>query len=207
MMACEDRKSAVRESKLSLVLPLVAGRSLSAGAVAEYRDLLRAGGHFDSVEVIVAGHADDAPAPAGATESFIDGDPFDGTTYVTAEGREWSSIVRAGLRAASGDQLVVLDIGRNYSLKSLTDVIDPVRTGHCDIAVAVPSHDSPDLLTWRRAGFTFRLISRLVLGTSDVFSGLFALDRRCGNAPAAIARSEEAQCSTRFSGDRRVAST
>ena len=101
----------------------------------------------------------------------------DGATYVTAEGREWSSIVRAGLRAASGDQLVVLDIGRNYSPKSLADVIAPVRTGHCDVAVAVPSHDSADLFRWRRAGFTFRLISRLVLGTSDVFSGLFALDR------------------------------
>jgi dolichol-phosphate mannosyltransferase len=96
---------------------------------------------------------------------------------VTAEGREWSSIVRAGLRAASGDQLVVLDVGRNYSPKSLTEVIAPVRTGHCDIAVAVPSDDSPDLLRWGRAAFSLRPITRLVLGTSDVFSGLFALDR------------------------------
>jgi dolichol-phosphate mannosyltransferase len=177
MMACEERKSAVREAKLSLVLPLRAGRSLSAGTVAEYRDLLRADGHFESVEVIVAGHAGDAQAPYGVTERFVDGEPCDGATYVTAEGGEWSSIVRAGLRAASGDQLVVLDIGRNYSPKSLADVIDPVRTGHCDIAVAVPSRDGPDLLKWGRPAFSFRLISRLILGTSDVFSGLFALDR------------------------------
>ena len=64
MMACEDIKSAVRDAKLSLVLPLLPGRSVTAGALAEYRDLLRADGHFESVEVIVAGHAGDAQAPA-----------------------------------------------------------------------------------------------------------------------------------------------
>ena len=103
---------------------------------------------------------------------------FDGATYVTADGREWSSIVRAGLRAATGDQLVVLDIGRHYSPESLTDVIAPVRTGRCDVAVAVPSHDGPELsAVGTRRLRVFRLISRLILGTSDVFSGLFALDR------------------------------
>src|SRR5206468_2225443 len=104
MMACEERKSAVRDSKLSLVLPLVPGRSVSAGTLAEYRDLLRADGHFESVEVIVAGHAGYLEAPSCATQGVIDGEPSDGATYVTAEGREWSTIVRAGLRAATGDQ-------------------------------------------------------------------------------------------------------
>ena len=98
--------------------------------------------------------------------------------YVAAERREWSSMVRAGLRAATGDHLVVLDVGRHYSPQSLTEVIAPVRTGHCDVAVAVPRHDGPDLLA--AGGAAVRgsgMISRLVLGTSDVFSGLFALER------------------------------
>jgi dolichol-phosphate mannosyltransferase len=176
MMACEERKSAVRDAKLSLVLPLVPGRSLSAGTLAEYQELLRADGHFESVEVIVAGHGSAVPPISGALHD-VDVDSSDGVTYVTAEGREWSSVVRAGLRAATGDQLVVLDVGRHYSPKSLTDVIAPVRTGRCDVAVAVAWHDGPDLLRWRRPAFGLRLISRLILGTADVFSGLFALDR------------------------------
>ena len=177
MIVCEDRKSAVGDAKLSLVLPLLPGRSLSAGTLAEYRDLLRADGHFESVEVIVAGHAGNAQASDCANDSLIIGDCYDDATYVTAEGREWSSVVRAGLRAATGDQFVVLDVGRYYSPKSLTDVIAPVRTGACDVAVAVASHDGPDPLRWGRPAVGFGLISRLILGTSDVFSGLFALDR------------------------------
>jgi dolichol-phosphate mannosyltransferase len=177
MMACEERKTAVRDAKLSLVLPLVPGRSLSAGALSEYRELLRADGHFDTVEVIVAGHAGQAQAPASVTDGAIDGDASEGATYVTAEGHEWSSIVRAGLRAATGDQLVVLDVGRHYSPKSLTDVVSPVRTGRCDVAVAVPSQHGPALKRWGREVFGLRIVSRMVLGTSDVFSGLFALDR------------------------------
>jgi dolichol-phosphate mannosyltransferase len=177
MMVCEDRKSAVRDAKLSLVLPLVPGRSVSAGTLAEFRDLLRADGHFESVEVIVAGHAGSHDAEARATKSLLGGDSSDGATYVTADGHGWSSVVRAGLHAATGDQLVVLDVGRHYSPKSLTEVIAPVRTGRWDVAVAVPSHDGPELLRWGRAALCLPLISRLVLGTSDVFSGLFALDR------------------------------
>src|SRR5262249_6787348 len=177
MMACEDRKSAVRDAKLSLVLPLVPGRSLSAVTLAEYRELLRADGHFESVEVIVAGHAGSQVAEIFATKSLLCGDWSEGATYVTAEGREWSSVVRAGQRAATGEQVVVRDVGRRYPPKSLTEVIAPIRTGRWYVAVAVPSHDGSELLRWGRAALCLPLISRLVLGTSDVFSGLFALDR------------------------------
>ena len=98
----------------------------------------------------------------------------------------WSSIVRAGLGAATGDHLVVLDVGRQYSPQSLTRVVAPVQTGDCDVAVAVPWHDGrPVFWWWRGPGAGVGLISRLVLGTSDVFSGLFALGRsvweRAGN--------------------------
>ena len=177
MMACEDRKTALRNAKVSLILPLLPGRSLSAEALAEYRELLRANGQFDSVEVIVAGHDGDPIAQARAAVGLIDGEQDDGAIHVKAAGREWSSMVRAGLRAATGNHLVVLDVGRRYSPRSLTEVIAPVRTGRCDVAVAVPWHDGPDLFRRARRAFGLGLISRLILGTSDVFSGLFAFDR------------------------------
>ena len=43
--------------------------------------------------------------------------------------------------------------------------------------MAVPSRTGPKLLRWERLTSSLGLISRLILGTSDVFSGLFALDR------------------------------
>ena len=96
---------------------------------------------------------------------------------MTAEGRDWSSIVRAGLRAATGDHFVVLDVGRHYSPRSLSEVIAPIRNGSCDVAVAVPWHDGRGFFRWGRPAFGLGLVSRLILGTSDVFSGLFALER------------------------------
>ena len=94
-----------------------------------------------------------------------------------SDGPEWSAIVRAGLRAATGDHVVVLDLRRNYSPDSLAKVLAPVRHGHCDVAVAVPELNGGRLRRWRGAGAGLGMISRFVLGTSDVFSGLFALKR------------------------------
>ena len=178
MMACdEDREASVRVGRVSLILPLLPGVALSGRSVADYRRLLQANGHFDSVEVVVAGHNGQIETTAGTVDHLLDRELDDGAIHVTAEGREWSSIVRAGLRAATGDHLIVFDVGRHYRPESLTQVIAPVRTGFCDIAVAVPRQKRPPWLRWRRRGFTLGLISRLFLGTSDVFSGLFALDR------------------------------
>jgi dolichol-phosphate mannosyltransferase len=56
-------------------------------------------------------------------------------------------------------------------------VIDPVRTGRSDLAVAVPAGSRSRLLRWWPSRFGLGLVSRLILGTSDVFSGLFAIRR------------------------------
>jgi dolichol-phosphate mannosyltransferase len=177
MMACEDRKAAVRVGRVSLVLPLLPGGSLSAASLSEYRGLLEADGSFESVELVVAGHADQISAAGGPDETGANGDFDDSAIYVAAEAAEWSAIVRAGLRAATGDHLVVLDVGRHYSPQSLAQIVAPVRTEHCDVAVAVPWHDGRPFLGWGSPGAGLGMISRLVLGTSDVFSGLFALKR------------------------------
>jgi dolichol-phosphate mannosyltransferase len=159
-----------------LVLRQLPGESVCASSVAEYRELLQAGGDFDSVEVIVVGHAGQTEE-RGCAQEAADGDLDGDTIYVASEGTGWSAIVRAGLGAATGDHVVVLDLDRNYSPQSLAQVLAPVRNGHCDVAVAVPQRDGGRLVRWVQAGSGFGMISRLVLGTSDVFSGLFALKR------------------------------
>ena len=56
-------------------------------------------------------------------------------------------------------------------------MLGPIRDNQCDLAVAVPRHGrfrlASQLRTWLGLGY----VSRLFLGTSDVFSGLFALHR------------------------------
>ena len=85
--------------------------------------------------------------------------------------RSGPSLVRAGLRASTGDHLVVLDLDRHYSPESLTQVIAPVRTGEFDLAVAVPATGRSRLACWSGSGFSLRSISRLFLGTSRCFLG------------------------------------
>lgn len=113
-----------------------------------------------------------ATAAARTAHVRHDDDHSPGTTFVAADGRDWSALVRAGLGASTGDHLVVLDVARHYSAESLKRVLAPVRTGECDLAVAVPHRDQRP-----RPRVGFGAVSRLLLGTSDVFSGLFALER------------------------------
>jgi len=160
-----------------LILPLAPAEAVPGRKAAEYRDILAAKGNFESVEVIVARGAEQAPICGVSEDSRLEDGLADYATHVVAEGREWSALVRAGLRASTGDQLVVLDLGRHYAPESLTHVIAPVRTGEFDLAVGVSRHGRSRLARWSGSSFSFGLISRLFLGTSDVFSGLFALDR------------------------------
>jgi dolichol-phosphate mannosyltransferase len=172
MTVCQDQRVGVQVGKVSLILPLARGHHLSEQTVAQYREVLERHGTFDTVEVIVAGGGEVAPQQGRASHARPEDDLATEAKYVAATGGDWSSMVRAGLRASTGDHLVVLDVGRNYSPESLSRVVAPLQTGQCDLAVAVAGlHRRPG----PRAGLG--LVSRLFLGTSDVFSGLFALER------------------------------
>jgi len=177
MMVCEDRKASVRSGKVSLILPMVPSGAIPGRKAAEYREILEEKGNFESVEVIVASGTEQAPTHGVTNPSQLEDGLADFATHVVAEGREWSALVRAGLSASTGDQLVVLDLRRHYAPESLTQVIAPVRAGEFDLAVAVSQHGRSRLARWSGSSFSFGLLSRLFLGTSDVFSGLFALDR------------------------------
>jgi dolichol-phosphate mannosyltransferase len=161
---------------ISLILPITPGTELSVHAVTEYREVLEKAG-FQSIEVVIAGGHDDG-ASNGQTLTMHSGDGFgDLATRVSAEASDWPALVRAGLGAATGERLVVIDVNRHYPPDALARVIAPVRTGQCDLAIAVPVHGRSSLGSWVRSRLGFALVSRMMLGTSDVFSGLFALQR------------------------------
>jgi dolichol-phosphate mannosyltransferase len=149
-------------ARVSLVLPLAEGAHVAPEHLAEYRRVLADGDQSNgNVELIIASHSEN-----GAAAALPRGDR---TINVRAERPEWPALVQAGLRAATGDHVIVLDVERRYSPDSLGAVLAPIRAGSTELSVAVPRRIHP------RRGLG--LVSRLFLGTSDVFSGLFALRR------------------------------
>jgi dolichol-phosphate mannosyltransferase len=167
---------------VSLILPMAPGSTLTVHAVAEIRGILQEEAGFQSVEVIICRGDEDAPRDGQTDDPHFKDDFGALATSISTESSEWPVLVRAGLRAASGEYLVVLDVNRHYAPESLVRVLDPVRTGQFDLAVAVPLHGRSSWGSWVRSRLGAGLISRMLLGTSDVFSGLFALRRAVWDA-------------------------
>ncbi len=177
MRATEDRRRSERLASVSLILPKPPGSTLAAHEIAEYRRILEEDAGFRSVEVIIASGRDDAISRDQLKASSSEDGLGCLATYASAETSDWPGLVRAGLGAATGEHLVVFDVNRHYSPESLVDVIRPLSTAGFDLAIAVPCHSRSRLGSWVRSRLGSALISRMMLGTSDVSSGLFALRR------------------------------
>jgi dolichol-phosphate mannosyltransferase len=172
-MRISDRPEALTSpGRVSLILPLIRGRTLSGQAIAEYRRILEEGKAFGSIEVVTVGVSD-----VGFEGSRSDGQGSDVSTHVETDGSDWSASARAGLAAATGDHLVVLDVDRHYPPESLHRVVGPVWAGGSELAVAVPTHGHWRVGRWWEPRSGLGLVSRVFLGSSDVFSGLFAIRR------------------------------
>jgi dolichol-phosphate mannosyltransferase len=156
---------------------LLAGRSLTHGALANLRRILEDDGAFESIELIIASGCGCGLGQDRFEERRSGDVGHHGTTTVEVEAGDWSSLARAGLTAATGDHLVVLDLDRHYMPESLPRVIDPVRMGRSDLAVAVSTVSRSRQVRWSPSRFGLGLVSRLFLGSADVFSGLFAMRR------------------------------
>ncbi|MGE5755328.1 MAG: glycosyltransferase, partial [Planctomycetaceae bacterium] len=82
----------------------------------------------------------------------------------------------AGLRAARGDVLLILDLERGYRPEELARVVAPLDRGEADLAVASRG-DAPGGARRRRLSAWTGALARAVVGTSDPLSGLVALSR------------------------------
>ena len=174
MRATQEPSVWAHMDSCSLILPIVPGTALSVDTVAAYREILEEAG-AQSVEVIIADARDGAILDDAAKDTRS-GDEFgDLVTRVSAEASDWPTLVRAGLAAATGERLVVVDVNRHYPPEALARVIDAVRNDQFDLAIAVPLRGRANWGSWVRSRLSLALFSRMMLGTSDVFSGLFAL--------------------------------
>jgi dolichol-phosphate mannosyltransferase len=177
MRISERPEAPASAGRLSLILPLNRGRALREQVVAEYRRILEQKAAGESIEVITVGACDEDPGDPGPDGHRPGGPTWAGATHVETDGGDWSASARAGLATATGDHLIVLDVERHYAPESLLQVMGPIRTGISDLAVAVPTPNRSDVSSWWPPRFGFGWFSRLVLGSSDVFSGLFAVRR------------------------------
>jgi dolichol-phosphate mannosyltransferase len=161
---------------VSLILPFASGRVHPTLKLSEFRAILAREGHFESVEIVIATWSGNDPRGENLSDWRFDEGHGDLARHIVAGEPEWSSLARAGLCAASGDVLIVLDVDRDYAPESLLDVIAPLLSERCELAVAVPD-PRRSLWHWFRSRFGFGLVSQIFLGTSDAFAGLFALRR------------------------------
>ncbi len=157
------------------------GQTISVQQVVDYRQALslESAGDECGVEVVIAtGTVNGDGSQNGKSNDKLPESKLRAiATHVHANGRGWASLARAGVDAARGEHLIVMDGRRSYSPDSLARVAAPLQEGHWDLAVGVPRLDDSGLLGWLQRRFGLGLISRLLLGTSDIFSGLFAVRR------------------------------
>jgi dolichol-phosphate mannosyltransferase len=177
MRSTQDSAVSVRAGSVSLILPITNGSAPDGDEVVAYRAILENQAGLESVEVIVSRGRRDAILSTQPQDESLDDPSAELGRCVWSDNSEWPTLVRAGLAAASGDHFVVLDVNRHYTPESLIRVLDPIRGNQCDMAVAVPGRGRFRLASHLRSWLGLGFISRLFLGTSDVFSGLFALRR------------------------------
>jgi dolichol-phosphate mannosyltransferase len=177
MRLSEARTISAQAAKVSLILPIAAGSRPSPQAVADFRGILGNSADGGPVEVIIAGtraHLARQGEPAGGWLNDAETPP---PVDVFADRAEWSELIHAGLSAATGDHVVVLDVSRQYTVESVAHVVAPIRAGRFDVAIAIPRREGSGLVGRAHPRNAFGLVSRLFLGTKDVFSGLFAFRR------------------------------
>ncbi len=182
MPLSENPEPSSRSGSLSLVLPVVSGQDLPYHEVARYRQILEDDGTFEYVEVVMARGRDTGSwTRAGVSsngQSRSSRSNGDGVTQVVVDdANAFVSLAQAGILAAAGEYVIVLDVERNYSPQMLPRMIEAMRVCEGDLAVAVAEREGSSIFTRARSRFGLRLVSRCFLGTSDAFSGLFALRR------------------------------
>ncbi len=181
MSFSQDQRFSERKASVSLILPMAPGQTISLEQVVDYRRALtfESAVNEPAVEVVIAtGTVNGDGSQNGKWIDKLSESRLRAiATHVHADGRGWASLARAGVDAARGEHLIVMDARRSYSPDSLARVAAPLQEGPWDLAVGVPRLDDSGLLGWLQRRFGLGLISRLLLGTSDIFSGLFAVRR------------------------------
>jgi dolichol-phosphate mannosyltransferase len=149
--------------RISLIIPFGSQSAPADVDIESLRHALSEQVGVSSVEVILAG--EDADLQHAIEAGSIT------TIPMTDKGRV--DCLRAGIRAATGDLLVILDPSRSYPAEALGEIVQGLRRSDADLAIAVRAR-ARGRSFWRSSlGF----VSQTVLGSADVSSGLMAIRR------------------------------
>lgn len=151
-------------ARVSLILPIAPGVPASDDRIGPFRRVLEEAGHH--VEAIVVVDPRVRPEPSGLG---------DAVRAVIAERPGMAVATLQGLREASGDLLVVIELDRGYTPRGLLSVVEPVARGEVELAVA-SRHGERGF--WGGPSAWSGTMARGFLGTSDPSSGLVALTRK-----------------------------
>lgn len=157
---------------VSLIVPVSLASPLRAEQMQEHRRALEEAGHEVELLVVEGPHPSRPAASTG---------PEDAWRVVWADEPGLSAGAVAGMKAARGDLLLVLDGAMGYSPRDLVRVLEPLLRGEADLAVATR------LLATRegslgaiKRGILARCVgacSRPSSGITDPLSGLVGLRR------------------------------
>lgn len=151
-------------ARVSLILPVAPGVDASEDRIVPFRRVLEDAGH--QVEMIVVADPRAQPGSSGLGESVR-------TLIAARPGMAVATL--DGLREATGDLLVVIELDRGYTPKGLISVVEPVARGEAELAVA-SRHGERGF--WGGPSAWSGTMARGFLGTSDPSSGLVALTRK-----------------------------
>ena len=162
--------------RISLIIPFGSAGSLSDDDLDAYRNALDEQDGCIPLEVILAGEL-------GGRQSLHQSNS---PVLVPTSGEGPVGALRAGIEAASGELLVVLDPRRSYPPEALVQVVEALRGSDTELVIAVPQPQKGRSLGTSLARKFLGLAGELSLGTSDAFSGLMAIRRsQLSSSPAA----------------------
>ncbi len=150
-------------ARVSLILPVAPGCSLSEGRIEALRRGLESQGHWVEVVEVVAGRSADGEG-RGASWRVL--------------GSRWPGLANAavaGIDEAEGDLLVILDPGRDDSPEDMGRLLDPLIRDRADLVVARRVR-APGLRGLATRGIG--MLARPLVGTSEPLTDLIALSRR-----------------------------
>ena len=153
-----------RDGSLSLILPIIDGSSLVSSDWSRLRQVIEQARAAGTLEVLVVGDEADLEGIADR----------EGWTLVPVSHGSWDDRARAGLATSTGDRLMVLDISRSYTDSAVSEMLRAVAARDPDLAIAVPRGGTGGSEVWRLGASA---VSRWILGSGDVFSGLLVMRR------------------------------
>ncbi len=157
---------------ITLIIPASGTELPGDSEINAYHGVLAELADGGTVELVIAGETT-SPLPADVI-------------HVSGLNRGTISSVRAALEAASGELVVVVDARRSYPAAAIKEAVTGLLASDADLMIAVPRRQHgrswPGALARRGLG----VLSKVVLGTSDTFSGLLVMWRDRVSEPSSL---------------------